>query len=434
MHRLRRSPALLLLVAHLACAPAAPPPASPAPAATPSAAAPSAPPAPPAAASAAPSPHDDSIKGLEQIHAAMPQEGSVVYLLAHFNGEAGRRDAVYRWLDELARSPWDLGIDDADFKIIAAEPRYRELARTLNGRVPTVADAPVAFRLAERDLICEGIAYDPKRKDLLVGSLNKRKIVRIRPGGAVSDFIAPATGGIGRVLGMRVDPRRDVLWAAADPKKGAQPAAPRAIYQFALKDGALLGAYALPDEGEHLLNDIAVAGDGTVFVTDSKGGGVLRLKPGATALEPFVAGGSMIYPNGIVLDAAGRTLYVADSIGIWSVDPASGERRRLQPPTAGTIGGIDGLSMDGTDFVAVQNMGGSPRLARMTLDAAAGRVTAVKVLASKHPEFELPTTAALAGAEAYVIANSQLRAKDESGQYLPPERLKETVILRVPVR
>ena len=368
------------------------------------------------------------------MHAAMPQDGSIMYLLAYFNSEAGRRDGVYKWLDEIAKTPWDLGVDAADFKIVAEEPRYQEIARALNGRVPTVADAPVAFRVAERDLIPEGIAYDPKRKDLFLGSLKKRKIVRIRPGGAVSDFVAPAAGGIGRVLGMRVDPKRDVIWAAAGPMRGDQASAPRGIYQFALEDGALLGAYALPEGGEHLLNDVAIAGDGTVFVTDSEGGGVFRLKPGAKELDPLVPGGSMIYPNGIVVDATGRALYVADAIGIWSVDPASGERRRLQPPAGVPIGGIDGLTMDGADFIAVQNLGSSPRLVRMTVDAAAGRVTTVKVLASKHPEFELPTTVALAGADAYVIANSQLRSKDESGQYLPPERLKETVILRVRVR
>ncbi|WP_052376815.1 SMP-30/gluconolactonase/LRE family protein [Chondromyces apiculatus] len=387
-----------------------------------------------AAPAAAPAPPDSPLKGLEQLHAAMPQDGTVMYLLAYFKGEAGDRDAVYQWLDALARSSWDLGLDDSDFKMVAAEPRYQDLARTLNGRVTTVADAPVAFRLAERDLIPEGIAYDSKRKELLLGSLKKRKIIRIRPGGGVSEVIAPAAGGMGRVLGLRVDPGRDVLWVAADKTKDGQPPAPRAIYRFALANGALLGSYALPDGGRHLLNDLAVTGDGTVFVTDSEGGGVFRLKPGATALEPFIPAGSMVYPNGIALDAAGRTLYVADAAGIWSVDPESGAHRRLQPSPGVTIGGIDGLSMDGTDFIAVQNMGSSPRLARMTLDAAAGRVTAVKVLASKHPEFEIPTTAALVGAEAYVIANSQLRSKDETGQYLPPERLKEPVILRVRVR
>lgn len=440
----RRIPALLLL-ALAACTPAAPPPAPPAappPAAPPVASAtPSAAPtaAPTRAAPAAPpSPHDGTIAGLERMHAAMPQEGAVLYLLAYFNAEAGRRDAVYRWLDELARLAWDLGIDDGDFKAIAAEPRYQEIARALNPRVPTVAGAPVAFRLAERDLIPEGIAHDPKRKEFFVSSIHKRKIVRVRADGKVSDFIAPATGGIGGVLGMRVDPKRDALWAAANPGEGsepAEPAAPRAIYQFALKDGKLVASYPAPEDGKpHLLNDVAIGGDGAVYVTDSEGGGVFRLKPGAAALDALVPAGSMVYPNGIVADAGGRALYVADAVGLWSVDLQSGERRRLQAPAGTTLGCIDGLSQDGADLVAVQNLG-KTRLIRVTVDAAAGRVSAVKVLASQHPEFELPTTAALAGGDAYVIANSQLRAKDESGKkYLPADRLKETVILRVRAR
>lgn len=289
----------------------------------------------------------------------------------------------------------------------------------------------------ERDLIPEGIAHDPKRKELLISSIHKRKLIRVRPDGKVSDFIAPATGGIGSVLGLRVDPKRDVLWAAAnhtEASQPAEPAAPRAIYQFALKDGKLLASYPAPEDRKpHMLNDIAVAGDGAVYVTDSEAGGVFRLKPGAAALDAFVPAGSMIYPNGIVIDAAGRTLYVADVVGIWSVDVTTGDRRRLEAASGVTLGGIDGLSLDGADFIAVQNLG-KARVVRMTLDAAAGRVSAVKVLASQHSEINLPTTAALAGGDAYVIANSQMLAMDASGKYLPPDRLKETVILKVPVR
>ena len=37
----------------------------------------------------------------------------------------------------------------------------------------------IAFRLAERDLIPEGITYDPLTKTFYIGSINKKKIVKL---------------------------------------------------------------------------------------------------------------------------------------------------------------------------------------------------------------------------------------------------------------
>ena len=37
--------------------------------------------------------------------------------------------------------------------------------------------------------------------------------VHIAPGGAVRDFIAAGQDGIGSVIGVRVDPRTNTLWA-----------------------------------------------------------------------------------------------------------------------------------------------------------------------------------------------------------------------------
>jgi hypothetical protein len=51
---------------------------------------------------------------------------------------------------------------------------------------------------------------------------------------------------------------------------------------FELSTGTAKGSY--PFDGGGLCNDIAVARDGTIFVTDTRGGRILTLKPVATAL------------------------------------------------------------------------------------------------------------------------------------------------------
>src|SRR5687767_6929451 len=74
----------------------------------------------------------------------------------------------------------------------------------------TTDDSPlvrgtVAFTLADRALIPESVAYDPVDRAFYVGSMYKRKIIRIGADGSVSDFLPPGRDGIWGVLGIKVD-------------------------------------------------------------------------------------------------------------------------------------------------------------------------------------------------------------------------------------
>src|SRR5882762_11191566 len=69
----------------------------------------------------------------------------------------------------------------------------------------------IAFRLSEKDLIPEGIAFDPLTKSFYVSSINKRKIVKVDETGSVSDFISSRQDGIGEVLGLKV--AQGKLWS-----------------------------------------------------------------------------------------------------------------------------------------------------------------------------------------------------------------------------
>jgi sugar lactone lactonase YvrE len=81
---------------------------------------------------------------------------------------------------------------------------------------------------------------------------------------------------------------------------------------FNLKDASLKASYAFPGNG--ICNDIAVAKDGTVYVTDTTGARVLRLKKGATALDVWAADAMLLAAaDGIALLADG-SVYV-NSVG-----------------------------------------------------------------------------------------------------------------------
>ena len=106
------------------------------------------------------------------------------------------------------------------------------------------------------------------------------------------EWIKPGSGGLNQVLGVFADEKGKTLWVCSNNLENKGEAT--AVMAFDLKSGAPKGTYPLPGDGV-LCNDIAVAEDGTAYVTDTRQGSVLMLKPGAKALEiaakdPLLAG------------------------------------------------------------------------------------------------------------------------------------------------
>src|SRR5580658_6826903 len=128
---------------------------------------------------------------------------------------------------------------------------------------------------------------------LIVGSLGHGNVMRIAPGKAVAEeWIKPGAGGLNQVLGVFADEKGKTLWVCSNNLE--QKGEATSVKAFDLKSGEIKGTYPLPGQGP-LCNDIAVAADGTAYVTDTLQGSVLMLKPGGKNLEiaakdPLLAG------------------------------------------------------------------------------------------------------------------------------------------------
>src|SRR3984957_2311703 len=145
---------------------------------------------------------------------------------------------------------------------------------------------------------------------LIVGSLGHGNVSRIAPGKtAAEEWIKPGTGGLNGVLGVFADEKGKNLWVCSNNLENKGEAT--SVKSFDLKTGAPKGTYPFPGTGT-LCNDIAVAADGTAYVTDTRQGSVLMLKPGAKDLElvvkdPLLAGAdglafgekSILYVNSV---------------------------------------------------------------------------------------------------------------------------------------
>ena len=117
-------------------------------------------------------------------------------------------------------------------------------------------------------------------------------------------FIPAGTSGMQDVYGVLVDDKSRTLWVCSTDDKAHQDTA---LMAFALPGGRLKARYPFPGGG--MCNDIAVAPDGGVLASDTRGGRLLRLAPGGSALSPYAADPALAAVDGLVFTRDGK-LYV----------------------------------------------------------------------------------------------------------------------------
>jgi hypothetical protein len=355
----------------------------------------------------------------------------------------GRTEEALEWLNKAAAM--GVGTDPAAltaaFGTAADAPDVRALLSRFRANLTPVVRSTLAFRLAERDLMPESVAYDPADDTYYVGSLYRRKIVAVRHGVA-REFVTAKRDGLTSVLGMKIDPARRELWANAcngtspqmlDPEPRTQGRT--GVFRYDLGTGRLLAKHEAGGPADALcFNDIVVTADGDAFVTAGDRG-VFRVTRAEQKLEPFAPAPGYVL-NGIALSADGRTLYLADALqGVILLDIATRALRPLPTPASATLAGIDGLYVVGRSLVGVQNgLGGGPqRVVQAFLADGEPRVTCVDVLERQHPDYDVPTTGVVVGDALVYVAGSQLNRQDANGRPLPVDQLRESAILRLPL-
>ena len=138
---------------------------------------------------------------------------------------------------------------------------------------------------------------------LFVGRLGEGGIVRANPRtGRSALFVASGTSGSRSITGVFADDASNTLWACSNDLSALGGTTSgrdhnSALKSFDLKTGIAKRSVPLP--GAHpFCNDIALDLGGAVYVTDSAGPNVLRLRPGASAFEVFASNPQFLPPPG----------------------------------------------------------------------------------------------------------------------------------------
>jgi len=359
----------------------------------------------------------------EQRHAAHGRPDAD-YNLACVEARAGRPDAAFAALGRAVESGMAQDFrPDPDLASLKGDPRWSALeARQEAQRRPVMEGKPELALPAELE-IAEDLALDPRTGAVFVSSPRTGEVRRWN-GKSWQSWAHPGAEGTS-ALALGLDPKRRVLQVTTAPLPQARGAVggtgpPSELVTLALDDARVLGRVAPPGlELRHVLGDLTLGPDGTVYVADSVAGTVYRLPPGGSALQPLFPAGTLGSPQTPVLSAAGDRLYVPDyTLGLFVVPARGGMPVPVSAPPDLMTAGTDGMVAVAGGMVAVQNGIVMPRIVRLWLSPDGTRIERWKVLA-RGPDIGDPTHATTRRSEVVALVDSGWGRFTDDGKIRP---------------
>ncbi len=362
--------------------------------------------------------HATSLAKLEAAVALRPDFPRILADLAAAQVAAERPDDAIATLEKLAATGLNAAVEKAaEFAALRSRPDFQAVAKKLAANLHPRGAGEIGFTLRDVTGLIEGIAWREKTGQFFFGDVNGRAVwVREGKEGALRHFTPEGDELLG-VFGLAVDESAGVLWAATSAVAAmrgftADQEGAAALAEIDLGSGAVRRTIPLRraagDPQAHVLGDLALAADGSIFVTDSGGPTLWRLAPGGAALEPFVESEEFLSLQGIVL-LPGEIALLSDQVnGLLRVDLASRRVRWLEAPPDCVLIGLKGLALapDGR-IVAVQNGQRPNRILALDLEGAGESVASVVVLESGHLAMSSPSLGCFAtGGDFFCIGNA----------------------------
>jgi sugar lactone lactonase YvrE len=367
-----------------------------------------------------------------------PGNPTLLYNLAGAYALTGNKREA---LNELARVA-EMGLvyradADEDFNSIKDTLEFKKILKRFEANTAPVGSSSTAFTVPEKGLVTEGVAYDPAEDAFYVSSVRARKIFKVGRDGHVKEF-AGESNGLWSAMGMKVDARRRQLWVAtaAVPQMTnyrKEEDGQSGILKFDLKTGKLTGKYILPNTPRpHWLGDLTLDSRGDVFATDSLTPALYVLREGSERLEPLIEGAPFVSPQGLAFSDDEQSLFLADyAKGLFVYDVKTGGLAQLSHGPNVALIGIDGLYFYKRSLIAIQNGTRPHRVVRVFLSADFKRAERLEVIEANNPLFDEPTLGVIVKESFYYVADSQWGALDKTGKIAAPDKLRETVILKV---
>ena len=321
---------------------------------------------------------------------------------------SGHLDQALALATEVAARGLALDLSGDPYAPLRRHAGYAALEQRFEANMAPRGDSRTAVEIPDSGLLPEALLRDGE--DWLVGSVRTGAILRTA---SPSSPVALLDGGI-----FDLERRGDLLIAAVNNQlayEGSGEEPPRAsVVEIDLASGEVRRSVSL--EGDALFGDIELAGDGSVYASDSITPRIVSLRPGSDRLTELAADPRFVNLQGLALDEGRGLLFVADYLaGVFAIDPATGKAQAIANPAGAHLGGIDGLYLHRGDLVGVQNGVSPQRIIRIRLDGPGTTALALQVLQQALPAWNEPTHGDVVGDEFYYLATSNWPAYGDDG-------------------
>jgi hypothetical protein len=385
---------------------------------------------------------------LIEIGQAMPAPTPIYMLrMASVESRLGNKAEAIHWLEKYVALGlrYDVAGDD-DLKSLVSETAFAAVAKEMKTRTQAVQKAEAVCAIPLPDLMPEDLTFEKAAGTFVVSSIQHHTLYRVTvPKTRASDCGVkeiPLEEPAKRwpALAVSADASRHLLWmtSCAMPAFSGFPKEDEgkaALFAIDGKSGKVVRRFDLAADGPAVLGDMSVTADGTVYVSDSIGGGVYRVAGDVKSARLEKIAGDFFSPQTPVLAADGKRLFVADyAMGIGVVDLAKanppGQLNYLPHPEDAAVTGLDGLFLSGDSLIGIQNGTEPERIVRYRLNTAQTEITSVEVIEQSTERLGDPTHVAGFGGWFYVSANVGWNKIDDHGHLKPGEHFTAPIILR----
>jgi sugar lactone lactonase YvrE len=345
---------------------------------------------------------------MEEAVGLRPDFPRMLVNLAAAQVAAERPDDAIATLERLAALGLSSPVEKSE-ELAPLRPRrdFQAVVKKLAANSYPKGAGEVAYTLRDVTGLMEGVAWREKTGHFYFGDVNGRA-VWVRNSDGTLKRLTPEGDDLLGVFGLAIDEAGGAVWAATSAVEAMRGFTPdqdgtAALAEIDLASGAVRRTIPVVrragDQQSHVLGDLALAPDGSVFVTDSGGPLLWRLAPGGSTLEPFVEHPEFLSLQGIVILPDGVAVLADHANGLLRVDLSNRNVRRLESPPNTTLIGLDGLALaDERTILAIQNGVRPTRVLRIALEGAAESVAGVTVLESGHITMAAPSLGCIATA------------------------------------
>lgn len=384
------------------------------------------------------------VENLEQALRLKPNHTRLMYSLATGYCLQARYDEALEYLRRVAATGMFFpAANNPAFAVlkdsVLYKARFYAICQRFDESMRPVGTSTKAFELSEKALLIESIAYDPHEKAFYVGSIHKRKIIKIAANGTFTDFSVPSDK-LWSVSGMKVDAKRRTLWVCntAFPQMQGYDSTLKgraAISVYDLKTGKIQHRYYAPNDGkDHAFGDIVLhPKTGQAFVSDSFIPVIYTVDVAKGIVQEWLTADDGIWSSlqGLDFTPDGKTLFLADySNGIFRIDVQTKKHKTLTVPDSCVVTGTDGLYYADGHLIGIQNGTLPHRVVRFRLNKTQSSIQGVEVLEANNALFDEPTLGVVVGNALYYVANSQWEKVDKRGKAKAEEDWKPHIILK----